>query len=216
MEPYFVHQKIKSMKSNSATVYGDIPIKIIKLFGYELSFPLSDIYKRSCKYGEYPKIWKVEMITPAPMCYPPKDPTQLRKISGTLNFSKIYEKFLAEVMVMDMAPTSDPSQYGNEKGISTQHYLVNMINRILTCLDTNNSKEAYAVIAHLVDWNQAFDRQCPTLGIQSFIKNGVRKSIIPVLINYFQDREMIVKSEAFSHRFGNYKEVAPKAVILAV
>ena len=193
MEPYFVHQKIKSMKSNSATVYGDIPIKIIKLFGYELSFPLSDIYKRSCKYGEYPKIWKVEMITPAPKCYPPKDPTQLRKISGTLNFSKIYEKFLAEVMVMDMGPTSDPSQYGNEKGISTQHYLVNMINRILTCLDTNNSKEAYAVIAHLVDWNQAFDRQCPTLGIQSFIKNGVRKSIIPVLINYFQDREMIVK-----------------------
>jgi hypothetical protein len=58
---------------------------------------------------------------------------------------------------------------------------------------TNKCKQAYAVIAHLVDWNQAFYHQCPTLGIQSFIKNGVRKSIIPVLINYFQDCEMIVK-----------------------
>lgn len=193
MEPYFVHQKIKSMKSNSATVHGDIPIKLIKKFGYEFSFPLSNIYKRSCKHGEYPVIWKVETVTPAPKCYPPKDTSQLRKISGTYNFSKIYEKFLAEVMVIDMTPTSDPSQYGNEKGMSTQHYLVNMINRILTCLDTNNSKEAYAVLSHLVDWNQAFDRQCPKLGINAFIKNGVRKSVIPVLINYFQDRKMTVK-----------------------
>ena len=92
-----------------------------------------------------------------------------------------------------MTPSSDPSQYGNEKGIGTQHYLIKMINRILTCLDTNNSKEAYAVISQLIDWRQAFDRQCPKLGIQSFIANGVRKSILPVLINYFQDRKMQVK-----------------------
>ena len=90
LEPYFIHQKIKTMKNNSATVKGDIPIKIIKRFGYELSFPLSDICKRSCRFGEYPNISKKETITPAPKCYPPKDPTELRKISGTLNFSKIY------------------------------------------------------------------------------------------------------------------------------
>ena len=92
-----------------------------------------------------------------------------------------------------MTPTSDPSQYGNEPGISTQHYLVKMINRILTCLDNNNKKEVNAVIVQLIDWNQAFDRQCPKLGVNSFIKNGVRKSLIPVLINYFQDRKMTVK-----------------------
>ena len=59
--------------------------------------------------------------------------------------------------------------------------------RILTSLDTNNVNEAYAVVTHLIDWSQAFDRQCSTLRINSFIKNGVRKSLIPVLINYFQD-----------------------------
>ena len=193
MEPYHVHQKIKKMKSNSATVVGDIPIKVIKMFGFELSFPLSDIFKRSCKCGEYPDVWKIESVTPAPKVYPPQSPNDLRKISGTLNFSKIFEKFLADAMISDMTPSSDPSQYGNEKGVSTQHYLIKMINRILTCLDTNNTKEAYAVITTLVDWKQAFDRQCPKLGIQSFIANGVRKSIMPVLINYFQDRKMKVK-----------------------
>ena len=44
-----------------------------------------------------------------------------------------------------------------------------------------------------IDWSQAFDRQCPQLGIQSFINNGVRSEIIPVLINYFQNRKMRVK-----------------------
>ena len=45
----------------------------------------------------------------------------------------------------------------------------------------------------MVDWNQAFDRQCPQLAVQSFVDNGVRKSLIPILINYFQDRKMYVK-----------------------
>ena len=43
----------------------------------------------------------------------------------------------------------------------------------------------------LIDWNQAIDRQCPELGVNSFVKNGVRKSVI--VINYFQNREMKVK-----------------------
>ena len=68
-----------------------------------------------------------------------------------------------------------------------------MVDRILTALDTNNKEEKYAVIVQLVDWAQAFDRQCPQLGIQSFLRNGVRKSVIPVLISYFQNRKMKVK-----------------------
>ena len=107
--------------------------------------------------------------------------------------SNIFETFLAEVMIDDMKLFRDPSQYGNSKGVSTHHYLIQMVDRILTVLDTNNQKEAYAVVVQLVDWAQAFDRQCPRLGIQSFINNGVRKSIIPVLTSYFQNRKMRVK-----------------------
>ena len=44
-------------------------------------------------------------------------------------------------MIEDMLPHSDPSQYGNRKGISTQHYLINLINRILTSGDKNNNKQ---------------------------------------------------------------------------
>ena len=87
----------------------------------------------------------------------------------------------------------DPSQYANQKGLSINHYLVKLIDKILLSVDRGSKQEAVAVLATLVDWKQAFPRQCPTLGIKSFIENGVRPALIPMLINYFQGREMKVK-----------------------
>ena len=63
----------------------------------------------------------------------------------------------------------------------------------MQALENNSKGEGCAVLATLVDWQQAFPRQCPKLGIESFIKNGVRPSLIPVLTNYFHDRKMKVK-----------------------
>ena len=68
-----------------------------------------------------------------------------------------------------------------------------MINRILRALDNNSKKEVFAVVANFIDWSRAFPRQFPKLGAESFIKNGVRPSLIPVLVNYFQNRKMTVK-----------------------
>ena len=45
------------------------------------------------------------------------------------------EKILANLMIEDMKEKLDPSQYGNQKGISIQHYLINMIYRILIAID---------------------------------------------------------------------------------
>ena len=183
--------KITETKKKTSTIKGVIPI--FKYCAEEFSFSLTDIYTRAVMFGEYPNLYKQEIVTPVPKVHPPQTTKDLRKIAGTPNFSKIFEKFLVAVMIDDMKQFRDPSQYGNSKGVSTQHYLIKMVDRILTILDTNNQKEAYAVVAQLVDWAQAFDRQCPKLGIQSFIKNGVRKSIIPVITNYFQNRRMQVK-----------------------
>ena len=68
-----------------------------------------------------------------------------------------------------------------------------MLHRILEVLDNNSRGDVFAVVASLIDWNNAFPRQCPKLGVESFIQNGVRPSLIPVLINYFQERKMSVK-----------------------
>ena len=87
----------------------------------------------------------------------------------------------------------DPTQYGNQKNKSIQHYLVHMMHRIVTSLDRNTKGEVNAVLATFIDWKSAYSRQCHTLGIESFIRNGVRPSLIPLLISYFQNRRMRVK-----------------------
>ena len=117
----------------------------------------------------------------------------MRKISGTKNLSKVYESLLSDSIIGDINDKIDPAQYGNEHGLSTTHYLVKMVHKILTALDTNNPKEKYAVIAMLVDWSKAFDRMDPKLGIDSFVRCGVRPSLVPILGSFFQERKMTVK-----------------------
>ena len=180
-------------KNNTASVINDIPIKVIKRVSEYLLDPLTHIINSQITRGEFPKIWKVEQVTLVPKTYPTSHITQLRKISLIRNFGKISEKVLAEMVIEDLSKSLDKCQYGNQKGVSINHYLVNLIHKVLYVLDKNGNNEAYAVIMNLYDWKSAFDMQCPKLGLISFMKNGVRPSLLPVLKNFLQDRTMKVK-----------------------
>ena len=89
--------------------------------------------------------------------------------------------------------SKDSRQYGNERGLSINHYLIKMINKILISVDKNSNKDKFSVIATMLDYSQAFERQSNYLGIQSFIQNNVRLSLIPTLINFFKNRKLSVK-----------------------
>ena len=106
---------------------------------------------------------------------------------------KVMEKIVCSFMVEDMKAQMDSSQFANTKGLSTQHYLIKMIDRILSTTDNSTKGECVAVLASLIDWKKAFPMQCPTLGVKSFIKNGVRASLIPMIASFFEGRHMKVK-----------------------
>lgn len=182
--------EIDTSKSN---VKNDIPAKLLKQLAPDLGKPVADVINTAIRQGLWPNSFKLEMVTPVPKKFPPKNLEELRNISGLLNLNKIAEKLIAKLMISDMRKNIDPSQYANQKGLSIQHYLVKFIDRILEAIDKNSKSEICAVLATLVDWKEAFPRQCPTLGVKSFIQNGVRPALIPLLINYFQGRRMKVK-----------------------
>ena len=135
IQPWLVNLLISEAKCGSSTVKGDLPIKFIKEFGPFLAEPIAHIWNSAIKNGEYPKLWKIEIVTPIPKCYPPEKIVNLRKISGTKNVSKLFEKFLCKMIVEDMKLSADTAQYGNKKKISIQHLLVWLIDRILKALD---------------------------------------------------------------------------------
>ena len=193
IEQDVVYQHLVEIKTTTSTVEDDIPAKVIKQFAPFMCLPLTDIINTSIARGEYANLWKLETVTPVPKVSPPLSLKDLRKISVFLNFSKITEQIISELMISDMKENWEKTQFGNQKGTGVQHYLMKFIHKILCTLDNNSKGEILAIIANLYDWRQAFDLQCPKLGLKSFIKNGVRPGLLPLLKNYFQNRKMVVK-----------------------
>ena len=181
------------MDSNKSSIKGDVPAKVLKHCAQWLGKPVANVIDSSIRQGLWPDIFKHEVVTPVPKVFPPTKIDELRNISGLLNLDKVAEKVIAKMMIADMKSKLDPSQFANQEGLSIQHYLIKLIDKILSAVDKNSKGEACAVLATLVDWKQAFPRQCPKLGIKSFIQNGVRPALIPLLKNYFQGRFMKVK-----------------------
>ena len=79
-EPHQVYEYLKNINTKSSTVKDDIPAKIIKEFAPELAVPFADILNCMVTRGEYPDIWKLEMVTPVPKKHPTMEISDLRKI----------------------------------------------------------------------------------------------------------------------------------------
>ena len=80
----------------------------------------------------------------------------MRNISGLLTADKIYEKLISEMINCDMTEKADTSHFGNQTETSIQHYLIKIIPQIHSTLDNNARRYIFAVVANMIDWNQAF------------------------------------------------------------
>ena len=192
-----VAKRIASLKIRKSTLPIDLPSKLRKLFHWELAYPLTDIINSCLSSHYYPVIWKHEYVIPVEKIPSPDSLNDLRKIALTSEFSLIFEGFIKDWILNDIEPCIDTAQYGNMKGTGTENLLVNLMDRILQLLDSNSHRSA--VIASLLDWSSAFDRQDSSLAIRKFLEMGVRASLLPVLVSYLTDRRMQVRlNETFS------------------
>jgi hypothetical protein len=191
VDEYDVYMRLNRLKKTRSTLPIDIPEKIRRECSPFLAGPLTEIINSSLAQSQYPTVWKQEWVTPAPKISHPKVIKDLRKISGTSDYSKVFEGFLKDWIMEDVGKNIDIGQYGGQPGIGTEHLVVCLMDRVLKLLDTHHDKSA--VIMTCLDWSAAFDRQDPTLAIKKFIKLGVRPSLIPLLASYLTDRKMQVK-----------------------
>jgi hypothetical protein len=188
---YDVYLRLKRLKKTRSTLPLDIPDKIRQECAPLLAGPLSTIINTILTQSVYPADWKLEWVTPAPKISHPKEISDLRKISSTSDYSKIYEGFLKDWIMKDVSDNFDIGQFGGQPGIGTEHLIVCLMDRILKLLDRHPDRSA--VIMTCLDWSAAFDRQDPTLAVKKFIQLGVRPSLIPLLASYLTDRKMRVK-----------------------
>ena len=87
---------IKSLPKNEATVFKDIPMKIIKNPAHAYSHKLTIILNNCIRNGKFTDILKYADITPVFKKGDTTDKSNYRPISTLSNFPKIFEKLITK------------------------------------------------------------------------------------------------------------------------
>ena len=186
-----VEEKISKAKMTKGGVPGDLPARIAKEFGPELAIPASRIFNKISQTGSWPARWKVEHGLPLNKVKPkqPEHEGELRIISLTAFLSKTYEKIVMDWLLHFIGSKIDVNQYGGTRGKSINHYLIDLITFILYNQDLTESR---AVLAAMIDYEKAFNRQNHQILITILSDMGVPGWLLKIVIGFLQNRTLIV------------------------
>ena len=188
-----VLERIKKLGKTKSTLPIDLPDRLRIECAIDLAEPLTDIINSCLRTGQFPVAWRREWVTPVPKPKRMEDVEtckDLRKIASTSDSAKIFESFLRDWITEDIGANIDINQFAGKTGVGTEHMIVWMMDRVLKLLDQPGMS---AVVAASVDWSDAFSRTDPTKTVQKLIRMGLRPSIIPIIIEFLEDRVMSLK-----------------------
>ena len=188
-----VLDRIKKLGKTKSTLPIDLPDKLRIECALDLAEPLTDIINSCLRTGQFPAAWRREWVTPVPKAKRMEDLEtckDLRKIASTSDSAKIFESFLRDWITKDIGDKIYINQFAGKTGVGTEHMIVWMMDRVLKLLDQPGMS---ASVSASVDWSDAFSRTDPTKTVQKLIWMGLRPSIIPIIIEFLEDRLMSLK-----------------------
>ena len=178
---------LKRVSSKSPGI-GDIPPCILTEFAAEIATPICDIINASLYNCTFPSQWKIAKIVPIPKTNPPEALTDLRPISLTPAPGKVLEKIIAKELSKQTQTKLDKCQYGNIRGSSTTHYLINLLHMAYVSTD-----EGKATTAVTIDYSKAFDYIDHTILAKKLITMGISPSLIKILISFLTNRSQCTR-----------------------
>ena len=182
-----VMTRLKSFKKPKSMVKGDIFPSLVNRNAHVLACPLSHIYNNITETAEWPVPWKVEYVTPIPKKTLPQGPNDLRNISCTQLFSKVYETWILEWVGQQVKLRSN--QFGGVKGSGAEHYLVQLWQRILENLEDPRA----ASLVTSIDYSKAFNRMDFPHCLETLANKGLCLELLKIIASFLSGREMQVK-----------------------
>ena len=183
-------QKIEAAKKPQSGVPCDLPKQLVKEFSIELATPLCGIISEIVNTAEWPSHWKIEHITPIGKISVPETEDDLRPISLTPFCSKVTEHFVVMWLLEHIEHLIDIRQYGGIKANSITHYLIEFLNFILS---NQESKVPTAILACLIDFSKAFNRQNHNIVITKLSDMNVPAWLLRIVMSFLSDRSMVVR-----------------------
>ena len=117
---------IKSLPKNKATVFKDIPMRIIKNAAHVYSHRLKIIFNNCIRNRKFPDILKYADMTPVFKKGETTDKSNYRRISTLSNFSEIFEKLIYSQVNSYIEPKLSKYLAGFRGNHNTQHALLRM------------------------------------------------------------------------------------------
>ena len=179
--------RLKAFKKPKSMVKGDIFPCLVNRNAHILAVPLSHIYNNITESGEWPAPWKVEYVTPIPKKTLPQGPNDLRNISCTQLFSKVYETWILEWVGQQVKLRTN--QFGGVKGSGAEHYLVQLWQSILENLEDPRA----ASLVTAIDYSKAFNRMDFPHCLRSLASKGLCTELLKIIASFLSGREMQVK-----------------------
>ena len=182
-----VTKRLTGFKKTKSMVKGDIFPSLINKAAPSLAVPLLHIYNTITLTQSWPDLWKIEYVTRIPKKTMPQSPGDLRNISCTQLFSKVYESFVLEWLGTQIQLRTN--QYGGVKGSGTEHFLVNLWQSVL-----ENIKDPRAgSLLTSIDFAKAFNRLDFSHCIRSLTNRGTDSNLTRIIASSLSGRVMRVK-----------------------
>ena len=168
-------------------VLGDVFPAVINRAAISLAMPLTHLYNCITLSQNWPKGWKTEFVTPIPKSTAPQSTGDLRNISCILLFSKVYESVILKWLGQQVRLRNN--QYGGVKGSGTEHYLVELWQKVLENIEDPRASSLLTSI----DYAKAFNRLDYAHCIRCLKEKGADANLIRIVASFLSGRVMRVK-----------------------
>ena len=182
-----VANRLIKFKKPKSMVKHDIFPCLVSQAAHYLSGPLTHIYNNISLTSCWPLVWKQEFVTPIPKKAVPTCLNDLRNISCTALFSKVYESFVLGWLGEQVGMRAN--QMGGMKGAGTEHYLVELYQLVLESLEDPRA----ACIITSIDYSKAFNRLDFLHCLRALADKGASSELIRVVASFLTSRTMTVK-----------------------
>ena len=186
-----VYTKMLRIKKPNSSVPGDVPRTLIKEFPFEYSVPATKIFNQIIKTSVWPRQWVQEhvIVLTKSKTEAPKSENDLRNISKTAFFSKLFEALIGDYLMPIITKYIDPGQCGGLKGTSITHYLVKLIDFVHKTLDKNTP---HAAILCTEDYSKAYNRGSFPLVMEDLHAMHTPPWLLSIIFSYLSGRSMIL------------------------
>ena len=183
-ETYRAILSVNQNKSNSGT----IPTKVLRSLAKEICIPLTDCINSAILNEKFPSELKMAGVIPIFKKDDSFEKENYRAISLLPSLSKVYEKLIYQQLSTFFENKSSPLLCGFRSRYSTQHALLNLINKWHSCLDNS---EVVGTI--LMDLSKAFDCLPHELILAKLHAYGVDIKSLKLLQDYLSNRTQKIK-----------------------